>query len=156
MVDGEKETTSGIAEYAKEKQRQGYSSVKAVDPHDGKQWDVLISGKTIARAAGSGSGCAKELAYTVRCALLDIRHLYRGVRDIDRQIDEDKWLCYIATPSHAYDYKTGEQVPAWRNEVFLVYVTDERVVYTWGWVTADPNNPHIPEDCDTRFREKVF
>jgi hypothetical protein len=35
-------------------------------------------------------------------------------------------------------------------------VTDERVVYQWKWVKADPENPNLPIDHNDRFKVKVF
>jgi hypothetical protein len=33
---------------------------------------------------------------------------------------------------------------------------DERVVYQWKWVKADPENPNLPIDHNDRFKVKVF
>ena len=140
------------------KARQGYATVKAKDPHDGREWDVLLPDKRLEWAKRNGVGAVRELAYTVPWALQNIRHMFRGVRDDDCEIDDedDKWLCYVSTPPRAYDWRTGNQVDAWRDEVFLVYVTDERVVYQWSWVKADPNDPCLPIGYLERFKTQVF
>jgi hypothetical protein len=78
-------------------------------------------------------GAAVELVDTVRWTLLHFMALFRGVRDLERDISEDNWLCYVGNPGHAYDHKTGAKRPPWPGEVFLVFVTDERVIYNWYW-----------------------
>jgi hypothetical protein len=97
-----------------------------------------------------------ELADTVRWALLHPRALFRGVRDLEREIAEDGWLCYVAIPSHAYDHKTGKKYPAWLGEVFMVFVTEERVVYNWYWCKCDGRESHLPADYENRFLERVW
>jgi hypothetical protein len=103
-----------------------------------------------------GLGAAMELADTVRWALLHPRAIFRGVREVERDMVEDNWLCYVATPGHAYDYKTGTKRPPWPNEVFMVFVTDEQVVYNWYWSECDGRQSHLPADYETRFLEKVL
>jgi hypothetical protein len=106
--------------------------------------------------AAQGHGTAMELADTVRWALLHPRAIFRGIRDLDRDVSEDNWLCYVAVPGHAYDRKTGKRRPAWPNEVFMVFVTDERVIYNWYWTECDGQQSHLPADYETRFLEKVL
>lgn len=155
MPDGDK--VAGVAESEpKAKSRTGYVSVKAIDPRDGGEWDLLISHEKMGWVAQQGEGAAKELGYTVRPALLTIRGIYRGVRDLEKGIDEDDWLCYVATPSNAYDWKTGECRPAWKDEVLLIFVTDERVIYGWYWCKCDPQDKSRPFDHHIRFKEQVL
>ena len=40
-------------------------------------------------------------------------------RDLERELFEDSWLCYVATPGHAYDHKTHGKRPPWEGEVFM-------------------------------------
>ena len=80
--------------------------------------------------------------------------IFRGVRELDREISEDDWLCYVARPKHAYDYVTGEKRPPWPGEVFLVFITDERVLYLWYWTNCDPCKSDLPADYETRFLER--
>jgi len=101
-------------------------------------------------------GRTRELVDAVRWALLHPASVYRGIRDIDNEIDEDDGLCYVAAPPRAYDYRTGEQRPAWNNEVMLVFVNEERVLFNWFWVKVDPSDRRLPVDHEIRFREKVF
>lgn len=149
------DTDSG-ATYSVRKERRGYTTHLAIDPHTGGEWDVLIPDKKLDWVRKEGPGAQKELAFTVRWSLRNIRHLYRGVRDDDLELDEDGWLCYIATPSRAYNWRTGADLPAWTNELFMVYVTDERIVYHWGWYDCDRHDPTLPVDYETRFTDRIF
>lgn len=144
------------AEYSIRKERRGYSTLLAVDPHTGKEWDVLLPGLKMDWVKKQGQGAAKEMAFTLPWALRNIRHLHRGVRDDDLEIDDDKWLCYIAAPSRAYNWRTGSECNAWEDELFLVYVTDERVVYHWGWYACDGFDNTLPVDHKTRFKDCIF
>jgi hypothetical protein len=144
------------ATYSKEKVRRGYSTLRAIDPHDGGEWDVLLPNDKMDWIARQGMGAARELADTVRWALLNPRHVYRGVRDDERDVDDDGWLCYVARPKHAYDRRTGEKRDPWPGEVLLVYVTDERVVYLWYWDECDEHDDTLPRYFEERFTERVF
>jgi hypothetical protein len=146
----------GVQNYSKEISRRGASVLKAVDPHDGGHWDVLITHDKMDWISKKGNGASLELADTVRWSLLNPRSLRRGVRDLDREISEDNWLCYCATPRHAYDHKTGEKRPPWEGEVFLVYVTEDRFVYLWYWDKCDNLVSHLPRDFESRFIEQIF
>lgn len=143
-------------EYIKEKKRRGYYSVDAVDPHDGKLWELLISEKKAKWTAAQGEGRTKELCHTVRGVLSSPSAIYRGVRFAELDVDDDSWFCYVGRPRQAYDHKTGKAVPAWENEVFLVFVNEDRVVYNWSWYTSDTDNPALPLGHEARFAEKVI
>ena len=138
------------------KQRRGYSSLDAIDPNDGGMWQVLLKDGKMDYVASQGHGAAMELADTVRWTLLHPRALFRGVRELDRDVAEDKWLCYVAVPGHAYDHKTGRKRAAWPGEVFMVFVTEERIIYNWYWYESDRNESHLPDDYENRFLERVL
>lgn len=144
------------AGYMKVKSRSGYSPLDAIDPHDQGTWTVLLPGKKLECIKSRGMGACLELVHTVRWALQNCRCIFRGVRDDEADVDDDGWLCYVASPGRAYDWKTGNQVPPWPDEVFLVYLTDERVVYHWCWVKCDPDDPRLPIDHRSRFREQIY
>ena len=142
--------------YSKDKARRGYTSVDAIDPHDGKTWQLLISDSKAAWIAKQGMGRTKELCYTVRGVLAAPTAIFKGVRFAELEIADDDWLCYVGQPQQAYDHKTGEAVPPWPNEVFLVFVTDERVVYNWYWYDCDKDTPSLPIGHKDRFAQRVL
>jgi hypothetical protein len=140
----------------KEKRRRGYTSLDAIDPRDGGSWQVLLQDSKMDYVASQGHGAAMELADIVRWALRHPTAIYRGIRDLERDISEDDWLCYVTVPQHAYDHKTGDKRPPWVGEVFLVFVTDERIVYCWYWCECDGQQTHLPTDHENRFADKVL
>lgn len=144
------------ATYSKRLEKRFHKTVQACDPHDGGVWDVLIASDKIAWAGQNGWGHAHDLAFLVPWSLLNIKQMYRGVRDDEREIDEDSWLCYVAAPSFAHDHKRKVKVAAWPNQVFLVFVNAQRVAFNWYWCKCDAYDPDAPLDCDSRFKEKVF
>ncbi len=143
-------------EYDKKKQRRGYNTVEAIDPHDGGKWDVLLADDKVRWTARQGMGRAKELGYTVRGTLAAPAAIFRGIRFPDLDLEGDDWLCYVGKPKQAFNHRTGEAVPPWPNEVFLVFVTDERIVYHWSWYACDGADARLPEGHEDRFTEKVL
>ena len=47
-------------------------------------------------------------------------------------------------------------MPAWPGQVFVVFVNDGRVAYTWRWEKGDPADPTLPEGFAERFTRKVL
>lgn len=148
------DTSAGV-DYSKEKTRRGYVSIDARDPHDGGSWQVLVSDEKAKHTARKGKGHVHELADTVRWTLKFPTRIYRGVRQEEPEIDETEWLCYVARPPHGWDLKRHIQVNAWPGEIFMVFVTDERIVYHWCWDKVDPRDGSKPIRFDTRFTEEV-
>jgi hypothetical protein len=124
----------------------------AIDPNTGKTWQLLLRHALMDWTAKRGTGPALELGYTVPWALLHPTAIFRGLREEGEQ----EWLCYASLPTEAYHYRTGQQRPAWPGQVFLVFVDDDHIIYTWRWEPADPNDPRLPENYTTRFDERVL
>ncbi|MEX1040753.1 MAG: hypothetical protein WDZ51_08995 [Pirellulaceae bacterium] len=138
--------------YEKKLCRNGYGSVEAVDPHDGKMWDVLISLEKVKEIAKHSRGKTLELADSVKQILQTPRAVYQGVRELS----EDEWWCYVGVPESAYDYKTAQKRAPWPGQVMAIFVTDGRVLYNWYWCEADRDVSYLPKDYKTRFRKKVL
>jgi len=137
--------------------RRGYESLPAISPHNGRPWDLLISHDTLDWIAKTGLGRSRELAFVVKPELLKPKAIFQGVRDLEHEISEDEWLCYVCQPNFCYDYKSGEKrTSAWENEVMLVYINDERVFYNWYWVESDDRVSFRPNGYETRFSKQVL
>src|SRR5438105_4133969 len=106
---------------------QGDYLLPAINPIDKTIWNVIVRERKIETIRGRGIGAARELAFTVPWALMHPLAVCRGVRDRD----EANWLCYSSRPHRGYDHPTGEVFSAQPDEVFLVFVNSERVVYNW-------------------------
>ena len=141
---------------SKEKQRRGYSSLDAIDPNDGGKWHVLLSDDKMDWVASQGRGAALELPkpFVGRCFIRE--PYFAEIRDLERDLVEDQWLCYVACPQHAYDHKTGEKRRPWPGEVFMVFVTDDRIVFGWYWCECDQHDSRLPADHEDRFRERLL
>jgi hypothetical protein len=132
--------------------RRESSIVKAICPFNGKLWDLRITARLIGHASKI-PGRARELAYIVPHILLNPRKMFKGIRDIDKEVEDDNWLCYCCRPDFAYDHRTGEKRKPWLGKTVAVYVNFERVVYNWFWLEADKSNIHLPIDHANRFGE---
>ncbi len=140
------------AEPSRQKRRRGYASVPAVDPRDGKVWEVLISHTRMDAVAKRGPGHARELAYCVPRILRQPTAIFRGVREED----ERGWLCYCGIPQFAYDGPTGHTRSPWKDQVFLVFVNGDRVVYNWRWEPCEGRAKTLPAGHVTRFLERAL
>ncbi len=148
--------------------RLGYRTIHALDPRDGKMWDVYISEAKIEKVRKDGVGHLMEMAHTLPFGLTQPTHVFQGVRrqigdgtgeaeDLDLEVND--WLCYISRPSERYDLRTGNVRSATldrsRPRVFAVYVTARRVVYWWNWVESDAHM-ELPLDYDERYEKLVY
>ena len=65
-------------------------------------------------------------------------------------------MCYVGSPTNAYNHKTGERLRPWTGQVFLVFVDDDGIVYNWRWDKTDADNLRLPVDFASRFEEQVL
>jgi hypothetical protein len=129
----------------------------ASDPGMGGLCKVQISHKRMQAVSKRGIVQASECAHLVPSILLSPETIFEGIR-LDE--DEDKfegsvgWRCYCGTPAHSYR-TDGSQAPPYPNEVFLVFVNDERTAYNWRWEKCDPDDPRLPINHATRFKRRL-
>jgi hypothetical protein len=129
-----------------EKTRRGYQRLTAVNPDDGKPFDVFVSDQFIDRVARQGWARVQDLAFNVPEILNAPAAIFRGVRD-----RHDHWLCYSGIPRVAYTNDRGVTRPPWTSEVLVVFLNDERVLYAFRWENADAVDSRLPENHETRF-----
>jgi len=138
--------------------RREYLTVQAIDPQSGKLIDLFMSHRRIQFMAGLGQGRILEAAYTVPEALQKPTEIFEG---LCRQDDEPKdskirgigWRCYCGVPSVRYS-RNGDELSVRDGEVFVVFVTDDKVVYLWDWVKCDPTDRRLPIDHENRFKKR--
>jgi hypothetical protein len=142
---------------AEGKTRRGCLTINAVDPTNGKTYEVLISyekmHKVCSRSKGQVLDCAKNVPYTLQHPL----HIYEGLcRDEDeKESDDVGWRCYCCVPPHAYS-KDGSEREPWPNQVFLVFVNAEKIAYNWYWHVCDEGSSTHPKSYQTRFVKEVL
>lgn len=114
-----------------DKPRREYLTVAAVNPIDGKPYDVLISHSRIRAIGMRTEGQVLECAYVVPHVLQHPAAIFEGLmRDEDDDQRGCGWRCYSAIPPHTYNPDGTLRTP-WPGKVFLVFINDERVAYNW-------------------------
>ena len=136
--------------------RRQYITIAALDPETGKPCEVVISYDRMQAVARRSRGQAKECGFVVPMILQQPSAVFQGLR---RDEDEDRkgygWRCYCGIPEHAY-LADGTPIRPYEGQVYLVFVNDEGVAYNWRWEQGDPENPSLPIDHQTRFRERLL
>jgi hypothetical protein len=133
-----------------------YECLDAVNPKDGSTFTVKISRERMQAVARRGKGHVFEMAYIMPKVLTGPKAIFEG---LCRDEDEPKYdysigcLCYVGKPSIAFR-SNGQQVEPWQGQVYLVFVTNENVVYNWRWEKADGND--LPKDHDKRFKKRAL
>ena len=119
---------------------------------------VMYSQEKLQAIAKRSLGQVKEAAFAVLSILQQPKAIFRGLL---REFDEpargggEGWLCYCGIPPTAYN-EDGSPRDPWPDEVMMVFVDSERIVYNWYWCPCDPDDPSLPEDYSVRFRERVL
>ena len=139
------------------KPRRDYLSLSAIDPVDGKlSSEIQISYERMQSVGRRSMAHASECAYIVPKILSGPTAIFQGLR---RDEDEDRlgygWRCYCGRPQQAYR-PDGTSIPPYRDQVFLVFINDERVAYGWRWEKADPDDLNLPVDHADRFQQRLL
>jgi hypothetical protein len=136
--------------------RRDYLTVEAINPIDGKTCEVFISYDRMRTVGMRSMGHAKECGYIVPAILQKPTAIFEGLR---RDEDEDPkgvgWRCYCGIPENAYHSDGAKRAP-YSRQVYLVFVNDDGVAYNWRWEKADPDDPNLPIDHQTRFRKRLL
>lgn len=143
---------------AKEKTSLRGRKWPAIDPRDGKRFEVLIPHHRIQWAHRCGIGAIYEMAEIVPSVLLEPQRIFEGLRiddDEDRVSESDGWLGYSASRPHGFHYETGEQIKK-HERVLLVFVNKDLTAYNWRWEAEDPDEPGAPTGWRKRFKRKVL
>jgi len=132
-------------------ERRGYGVVEAIDPHDGGRWEMRVSERRMKSVAERSRGQVLELAYVLPEVLRCPTAIFQGIREEG----EEDWLCYCGLPSHGYR-RNGDRISAPEEEVYLVFVSADRVAYNSRWERCDQGNSKFPEDYQNRFDKWVL
>lgn len=131
-------------------------TIAAIDPVDGKTCEVMISYDRMQAIGRRSMGQAMECAHIVPAILQRPTAVFEGLRsDEDEDPRGSGWRCYCGIPEHGY-LREGTAVRPFPGQVYLVFVNDENVAYNWRWEKADPSDPRLPIDHETRFRTKLL
>lgn len=134
--------------------RRQYLQLDAVNPDRGRTTKVQISFDRLQAVAMRSLGHAMEAAYIVPHVLQSPTAIFEGLRQDE---DEDRrgvgWRCYCGVPAHGYQ-TDGAERPAYRGQVYLVFVNQDKVAYNWRWEKADPTQLTLPIGHEVRFKER--
>jgi len=140
----------------KEHSRRAGLSLRAVEPHSDASCEVHLSFDRMQAVAKRSLGHAKECAFIVPHILQNPTAVFEGLR---RDEDEDSrgvgWRCYCGIPERSYasDGTAGRPYP---NQIYLVFVNDERVAYNWRWEKADADDSSLPQAHALRFKQRLL
>jgi hypothetical protein len=143
---------------AEEKQtRRQYLTLQALDPVTGKLTaEVQVSHERMQAVGRRSLGHARECGYVVPATLQRPTAIFEGLRrDEDEDLRGVGWRCYCGIPDHSYQ-RDGTQAAPYPNQVYLVFVNEERVAYNWRWEKADPDKPTLPVGYLDRFKKQVL
>lgn len=134
------------------KHRRDELWLPAIDPATGKLVQVQISHGRLQAMARFGQAHVLECAYIVPEILERPSAIFEGLK---RDQDEDSmgapgWRCYCGRPSVAFNRDGSERRP-FPQQIFMVFVNQERIAYNWRWEKADPDNLNLPLNCAARF-----
>lgn len=154
MPDTDEADKQSDGEAHRTSRREGFS-VKAVEPDEGKECEVIISHRRLHNVSKRSRGQILECAQVVTEILQFPKAIFEGLKRNEDEAGSDVsgWRCYCGVPSCAY-VEDGTKVPPWERETFLVFVNVEKVAYLWYWYKSDKNNPDIPVDYVERFDER--
>lgn len=130
---------------------------KASDPTGG-DIQVSLTHRRLHAEAKKGCWAIWEVKKLVPEILENPKAIFEGIRwdeDEDRTSDADGWRCYCGVPRASYDHD-GHPHPPYPDEVYLVFVNAEGVVYNWRWEACDPDNTTVPQQHGSRFCKQVW
>lgn len=130
--------------------------LQAVNPADGKDCEVQISFDRMQAVARRSLGHAKECGLIVPQILQKPTAIFEGLtQDADEDPRGVGWRCYCGIPEHSYA-SDGSPGRPYRNQVYLVFVNEEGIAYNWRWEKADADDPKLPQNHETRFKQRVL
>ena len=138
------------------KSKRYFLSTWAINPSDGKPYDVHITHDRMNFIARIGKSLIFEAAYIVPHILQNPRAIFEGLRSDN---DEDKrgygWRCYCGIPDYRYD-NHGDALPPWPDKVFCVFVNSESIIYNWRWEKRALEESGLPINYENRFHERLL
>ncbi len=130
--------------------RRGYFSLEAIDGTGKSKTTYFVPAKLIEDIQNNAGRKAQYYALlSAAQVLLKPTHIYQG---LNRRHYENA-LCYIGCPERHGENWSG---PAPPGMIFLVCVTENGVVFEWGWEKADESDNELPENATTRFRNRKW
>lgn len=132
--------------------KPGFFTLDAVDPTDGSYSEVFLSLERARLLAVIGDWRLEEMKHLLPFVLTHPTAIFEWKRE-----GEVRGLCYVASPKSRYVGVSASEVPAQKNRVFTVFVTDKSIIETWRWEAASQDDPPLPLDqAPERFARKLL
>ena len=90
-----------------------------------------------------------NLGYLVPEIVSRPKSVFRGIRE-----EGDDGLCYAGTP--AFAFPGGRKSKPYPNQIFLVFVNPDRIIYNWRWELSETGAPSLPRNYKTRFEKRLI
>jgi hypothetical protein len=144
--------------------RRELLSIEALDPLTGQRSLVYsLDYKKIQYIGKRSLGQLHETAEIVPFILQSPRSIFEGLCwDQDEKGSRGVgWRCYCGLPELAYR-EDGIQIEPYHEEVCLVFVDDENIVYNWRWEKSDRADKGLPNEFDIqhgqgkRFKQRLL
>lgn len=137
------------------KTRREYLAISASDGHGGVL-SVFISHERLVTLGKRSKGQILEAAEIVPAVLQNPRAIFEGFcTDGDEDHRGVGWRCYVGLPDRSYTVD-GQKRPPWEDEVFLVFLNEDRVAYNWRWEKCDLDAPNLPKNYADRFKMRLL
>lgn len=120
--------------------RKGYESLNALDPNSQKTREAFIAKIQIEHLLKWGPATRYYEILSVAEVLEQPTSVHKG---LNREGKENA-LCYVGKPHRFGD---GWNSPGFPGMVFLVFVTDDDVIFEWRWEAEDSQRAGYPCDC---------
>ncbi len=53
-------------------------------------------------------------------------------------------------------YSRRETISPYKEQIYLVFVNDDKIAYNWRWEKADTRDVRLPQDHENRFGRRVL
>lgn len=117
---------------------------------DGSAWAFELMSDRMKRAAEHGMGEATTLAKCVLQVLQDAGAMvFQGLR----RDGYEEGLCYVGSPPSRFNADGSKRTPQ-IDDMFFVFINEDRTIYTWGWETV-PSHQHNDPTFGGRFLRRI-
>ena len=136
--------------------------IPAVNPEPGQpDLRLIYFQPRVAHVKKLGAlGAIKEAAELVPYTLKYPCAMFEGLRppDDDHSGNSPGWLCYCSRPALKFK-RSGEECNSDTDQVFLVFVNEDLIIFNWRWEYADVESlgskQYLPVNYKTRFRKQL-
>ena len=129
------------------------------DPKTGQTFMSRMRFARLKYLATKSKGFVMEGVELVKQILASPGAVFEGLkREKDEEFCPDGaagWRCYCGIPTHKY-LPSGATAACPPNQMLMVFISDDSVVYFHCWGVSDPQHQEIPFDRKDRFVKQIY